>query len=216
MRLLDIYAYGENFPLPTSVQSIDEKLHFVLFPYTSKGVINAALAVFGVFLALALIIGPFIAFLGYVFAFFGMILAAILYLYPTSIYYSHRLGEYNEEMLRAIMRLSTFISMDSSLEYAFFETADHLHGTLRLQFLDIKHSLQRKSKMTLGDAIEKYVDIWNRINPTFVKSLRLLQTAALSNKEDRDEILQETIDTLLLNYTTMGKRYAEQGYKADR
>lgn len=210
MKLIDIYAFGETFPLPTSIKSIDEKLTFVLFPYSSKGVINAALVLFGVFFVLALMFGPFVPFLGYVFVFFGMILGAIAYMYPTSIFYSHRLGEYNEEMLRAIMRLSTFISMDTSLEYAFFETAEHLHGTLRLQFLDIKHMLQRKSKMTLGDALDKYVDVWNKVNPTFVKSLRLLQTAALSKKEDREEILQETIDTLLLNYTTLGKRFAEK------
>ncbi|MBR9703384.1 hypothetical protein GOV10_05065, partial [Candidatus Woesearchaeota archaeon] len=131
MKLLDIYAFGETIPLPTAIKSIDKKLNFVLFPYSSKGVINAALAIFGACLAVAIIGGPFAPFIGYVFAFFGMILGAIAYMYPTSIFYSHRLGEYHEEMLRAIMRLSTFISMDTSLEYAFFETSEHLHGTLR-------------------------------------------------------------------------------------
>lgn len=213
---MKIYEIGKALPLPLSIASVDKKLKFVLFPYDSKAVINTSLAVFASIFLLGLVVSLFsllssaFTFVAYVLFFFGLILGMVTYLYPTSIFYGHRMGEYNEEMLRAIMRLSTFISMDTSLEYAFFETADHLHGTLRVQFQEIKNKLRRKSKMTLGDAINDYVDIWNEVNPVFVKSLRLLQTASLSEKEDKETILKETSDTLLLNYTTLGKRFAEQ------
>lgn len=215
MNINDVYELGKYLPLPLRSSAIDKKLSFVLFPHDSKAVLNTSLlftlgfVLLGLFFATLSVVSTAFVFLQYLFLFFGIIIGVILYLYPTSIYYGHRLGEYNEEMLRAIMRLSTFVSMDSSLEFAFFETADHLHGTLKLQFQDIKHMIQRKDKVTLGDAINKYVDVWNEINPTFVKSLRLLQTASLSKKEDRDAILKETTDTLLLNYTTLGKRFAE-------
>ena len=210
LSLIGIYDLGKSIPLPLNVREIDKRLAFMLFPYDSRAVINTALATLVVGIAAGLLFSPFSAFLSYTLTYAGFVLAGILYLYPTSIYYHHRIGEYNEEMLRAILRLSTFISMDTSLEFAFFETAEHLHGTLKIQFQDIKHCLERRTCTTLGEALGKYVDVWNEINPVFVKSLRLLQTAALSKKQDRDEILTETSDTILLNYTTLGKRFAEQ------
>lgn len=210
MGLQDIYAIGRAIPLPTSMESVDRKLAFILFPYDAKAVINTSLAACASLLVLGVVLAPFSAFLSYIASFFSVLSGIVLYLYPTSILYGQRAGEYKEEMLRAVLRLSTFVSMETSLEYAFFETAEHLHGTLRLQFLDIKQMLRRKAVPTLGDAIAKYVSVWNEQNPIFVKSLRLLQTAELSAKEDRESILKEVTETLLLNYTTLGKRYTEE------
>jgi len=140
----------------------------------------------------------------------GLVMAFVLYIYPGHIYYFHQIGEYNEEMLRAILRISTFISMDSSMEYAWIDTTSHLHGTLRLQFEKISRELQTKEKVTLGSALEEFVDTWNSINPSFVKSLRLLQTAMNSPKQDREGIINEVIETLIFNYTSTGKRFAEK------
>ena len=214
--MMRLYEIGKQLSLPLENKSIDDRLRFVLFPYDSKAVLSSTALVFASSLLIGLLLitlgtfSQFVLFLGYVIMFIGSVLAAVTYLYPTSIYYGHKMGEYNEEMLRAIMRLSTFISMDTSMEYAFVETTQHLHGTLRLQFENITHRLERRDKMTLGEAMDEYVEVWNEVNPTFVKSLRLLQTASLSNKEDRETILKETGDTLLLNYTTLGKRFAEE------
>jgi len=209
MKLIEVYEIGKALPLPFSVSSVDKKLSFMLFPYDSKAVINTAFIALLISLIVYPLLSLFSDFLAYLITFIGIVMAIILYFYPTNVYYNHRIGEYNEEMLRAILRLATFVSMDTSLEYAFVETSDHLHGTLKLQFLDIRHRLERKEAKTLGEAIDKYVDVWNEINPVFVKSLRLLQTAALSSQKDRDDILKETTETLMLNYTTMGKRFAE-------
>jgi len=210
MAFSDIYSIGRSIPIGWNDQKMQRKLTFVLYEYESRDIIATALIILisGCLLAgLTLALFPFIA---YVFLFLGVVIATVVYVYPSHIFYSRAMGEYNEEMLRAILRMTTFISMDTSIEYAFIETTDHLHGTLRLQFKNIKHSITRKQKMTLGEALEEYVPIWNEVNPTFVKSFRLLQTAALIGGQDRDKILNETIETMLLNYSTLGKRYAEE------
>lgn len=210
MPFSDVYQLGKAFPLGWDDAKMQRKLTFVLFDYSAKEVIATAMTVF---LAGAILagVGYFILpFAAYAIFFLTVVAAVVLYIYPAHIFYSRAIAEYNEEMLRAILRMTTFISMDTSIEYAFLETSGHLHGTLRVQFKKIKHDLTRKQKMTLGDAIEPYVPIWNEVNPVFVKSLRLLQTAALSAGEERDKILAETIETMLLQYSTIGKRYAEE------
>jgi hypothetical protein len=210
MGFTDIYELGRSIPIGWTNGNMQRKLQFVLFSYDARDIIATTMLILlgGSLLAgIAYLILPFIA---YAIFFLTVVAAVVIYIYPAHVFYNRAIGEYNEEMLRAILRMTTFISMDTSIEYAFVETSDHLHGTLRLQFKRIKHDITRKQKMTLGDAIEPYIPIWNEVNPVFVKSLRLLQTAALSGPNDRDKILAETVETLLLNYSTLGKRYAEE------
>ncbi|MDD9952790.1 MAG: hypothetical protein OXR66_00470 [Candidatus Woesearchaeota archaeon] len=206
----DIYALGRTFPFGWESERMQQKLTFVLFPYASRAVVSTTLFVLALGCVFAAIGYVFFPFLGYTLLFLTLTGCVGLYIYPSHIFYTQAIGEYNEEMLRAILRMVTYISMDTSIEYAVVETADHLHGTLKLQFEQIKHDLERKQQVTLGKALEQYLDIWNSVNPVFVKSFRLLQTAALSEKKDRAAILDETVETMLLNYSTLGKRYAEE------
>ena len=210
MTFSDVYQLGRSLPLGWDDENMQKRLTFVIFPYKASEVIATAAIIFLAGSLLALIAYYILPFLAYAAFFLTVVAAVVVYIYPGHIFYSRAIGEYNEEMLRAILRMTTFISMDTSIEYAFIETTNHLHGTLKVQFTQIKNDLTRKQKMTLGDAIEPYVPIWNEINPVFVKSFRLLQTAALSGPGDRDKILAETVETLLLNYSTLGKRYAEE------
>ena len=39
----DLYAIGKAVSLPTDIESVDQKLTFILFPYKSRDVINTAL-----------------------------------------------------------------------------------------------------------------------------------------------------------------------------
>jgi hypothetical protein len=205
----NIYQLGRVIPIAVSIDSVDKKLDFVKFQYKSKEIIATSVVVFLASLLVYLGVAFISPFIGYSVFFLGIILALVLYIYPTSIYYAQQLGEYSEEMLKALLRISTYISMQTSMEYAFIETTDHLRGTLKDQFSDIVASMKRKQKMTLGDALEPYVDTWNKINPIFVKSLRLLQTAAMSSQNEKEEIIKETLDTLIINYTSQSKRFAE-------
>ena len=106
-------------------------------------------------------------------------------LFRSSIYYTQQLIDYREEMLKAIMKISTYISMQTSMEYAFKETTKDLRGTLKLQFDDILEKLRIKDKVTLGAATAEYIPVWNKINPEFVKALKLLQTATIDRKSTR-------------------------------
>ncbi len=211
MPFADFYNIGRAIPsLGWTDKKNEKKLSFVLFPYTAKEVFATVMFAFCIGLLITILVLPFSKFAAYAIFFLATVSAVVLYIYPTSIFYSQAISEYNEEMLRAILRMSTYISMGTSIEYAFTDTSSHLHGTLKLQFEQITNDIKRKQKMTLGKAIEPYIPIWNEINPVFVKSLRLLQTAELSPIEDRDKILSETVETMLLNYSTIGKRFAEE------
>ncbi len=210
LGLIQIYEIGKAINYDLKVENLEKKLSFVFFPYSAKAVVftSAIFLVGGILLSL--LVSPFSGFLSTTIFFFSGIISLVSYLYPFSIFYTHKIMEYSEEMLRAIMHISTYVQTGSSLEYAFMETHKNIHGILKKQFGEIIHSLERKSEMTLGDALNKYVDTWNKVNPQFVKALRLLQIAALSDEAERERLIRETVETIMIDYMVLGKRSAEE------
>ncbi|MFH1510151.1 MAG: hypothetical protein ABIF10_00540 [Candidatus Woesearchaeota archaeon] len=207
-----IYSLGRAFRIPVNIEKIDKKLEFVFFPYNSAEIISTCIiSFFGIlFAGLFLYIVTGLPVLKYSAIFFSFLFAVILYIYPVNVFYTHSIMEYKEEMLRAIMRISTFVLMKTNLEYAIEETSIHLSGILKKQFQDIINRLKRKTNTTLGETFEYYTPIWNRVNPVFVKSLRMLETAAISPEEDTKRIINETIEDILLQYNTLQKRASEE------
>ena len=209
MELHDIYNLGKKIPFKLNISSIDEKLSFVQFPHDSKAVVGTSTIFFIFFMFLSTISLAFSAFFVYVFFFFGIITAVALYIYPVSIFYTHQIIDYREEMLKAIMRISTYITLGQSLEHAFIETTTDLRGTLKLQFIDIVEKIRLKKATTLGGSWKTYIHTWNKINPEFVKALKLLQTAEMSPKGEQETIVNEVLETIIVAYHTRGKRFAE-------
>ncbi len=206
----NIYRLGESIDYDLKLDKLEKKLSFVVFPYSANSVVftSAIILLLGVISAF---ITSFISgFIAATILFVSLTGAVVLYLYPVNIFYTHRIMEYSEEMLRAILHLSTYVQSGSSMEYSFMETEKNIHGILNSQFKDINNKLRRKTVRTLGDALNEYVPVWNDVNPQFVKGLRLLQMAALSKEEDRDRLIRETIETLMIDYMTLGKRSAEE------
>lgn len=205
-----IYRLGRKFRFLPAAKSLDEKLHLVEFPYNSAELFSGIFLTFIALFLVAVILTPFNSFLGYLVGFLALVVSAAAYVYPSGIFYTRRVIEYREEMLRMVLRVATYISLNTSIEYAMLQAADSARGTLRKQLQDIKASIENKQKTTLGDAYAKYISIWNKISPDFVKSLKLLQTAALSRPEDRKDIINEVLETIILAYHNQGKRFAEE------
>jgi hypothetical protein len=212
MNFNSIYELGRRFKIPFNLPKIDQKLKFVFFPYDTAEILSTCVIVFFLTIIGGFIVRLFIdvALFSYMGYFFSVLFAVILYIYPVNVYYTHQIMEYKEEMLRAVMRLSTFVLMKTNLEYAIEETSRHLSGILKRQFDDIIIRLKRKKNNTLGECFEYYTPIWNSINPVFVKSLRLLETASMSPDEDTRRIINETIEDILLQYNTLQKRASEE------
>jgi hypothetical protein len=212
MALADIYRYGELSPLKFTLDDVEKKLKFVEFPYPCSSVIGLTLALAFIFimLTMAAMVLNMSRFFTYFFSFTGIIVAAAAYFYPVNIFYTQRMMSYREEMLNAILRIGTFVSMNTSMEYAVINTKDHLWGTLRTQFEDITRQMRLRVKNTMGEIFEQYTPIWNEANPDFVKALRLIETAAMADEHDRRKILDEVQETLIMSYHTAGKRFAEE------
>ncbi len=210
MKLMDIYSLGTLIPLDFSLKKTDKKLSFVFFPYKAKDIIFTSLIIALFSIIMGNILYSVSPFANYALIFLGIILAIALFVYPIHIFYSHKILEYTEEMLRAILHLSTYIQMGSSMEYSFLETEKNITGILKKEFHDINTSLKRRVVNDLGSAIKKYIEVWNAHNPYFVKSIRLLQISALSEEKERERLIRETIETLIMNYNFLGKRSAEQ------
>ena len=120
MNIDSVYSIGKRFRIPISIKKVDEKLKFTLFPYDSAEIISTCIIVFFVIAISGYLLNllariDLIVFISY---FFAALMVVILYIYPVNVYYTHTLMRYQEEMLRAIMRISTFILMKSNLEYS--------------------------------------------------------------------------------------------------
>ncbi|RME52755.1 hypothetical protein D6783_03860 [Candidatus Woesearchaeota archaeon] len=209
MALDFVYELGLASPLKFSIGYVDKRLKFVEYKYDSRAITGASVGVLALCVILALFGATISNFFVYFFFFAGVILSLTFYIYPVNIVYSQRLIEYTEEMLKAIMRIATFIQMNQSMEYAVLNTTKELRGTLKTQFQDITNQLRLRKKNTLGEVIEEYTPIWNAINPDFIKSFKLLETASLSTEEDKAKIIDEVLETLIISYHTAGKRFAE-------
>jgi hypothetical protein len=112
-------------------------------------------------------------------------------------------------MLQALLEIANYLSLNTSIEYAFIETTKGLTGTTGKQFRDIQQKIEIKKYSTLGDAFEDYIPKWMEINPEFVKGLNMIQTSALAPLGEREPMLRECIKTIIQSYYNIGKRSTE-------
>ncbi|USN43859.1 MAG: hypothetical protein H6500_05720 [Candidatus Woesearchaeota archaeon] len=206
-----IYDLGEALPLRYTMETMDASLKFTLFPYKASTIINTSLLLFLgsalIGMVLEQVFTAEILFTTCVF--FGLIAAAITYIYPVHIYKLTRIMEYKQEMLNTIMRFTTYLSMKSNMEHALYNSLANTKGILRVQFQDILLRLERKEYINLGEAFREYSTIWNQYSPEFVDSLKLLEVAALSSGREAEEIMEESISQIMLTYNIEQKRQSE-------
>jgi hypothetical protein len=208
--MIEVYELGKSLNIKYSLK-IDEKLKFSQFPYTGSDIVNTS-AFFLLGFVFFAIFAEYIfnaEILFTTFTFFGFILAATLYIYPTQIYYLGKIMEYKKEMLNTIMRFSMYLSMKSNFEFALHNSLDHIKGILKVQFNEILLKLERKEYLSLGEAFKDYSLIWNQYSPEFVDSLKLLEVASLSSEKEAQQIMEQAVDQIILSYNIEQKRNSE-------
>ncbi|MBS3061642.1 MAG: hypothetical protein J4215_03600 [Candidatus Diapherotrites archaeon] len=208
-----IYKLGRQNNFFPRLKSIDEKMELIACPYNSSDIISGILifgGVFGLFGFLMLFLLSSIPLIGWVILFYDVVIMAAAFVYITSVYYAQRIIDYKEEMLVGILEIANYISLDTSIDYAIQQTNMNLHGVLHDQFEIMLERIQRKKYKTIGEGFEDFIPIWLKVNPDFVKGLSLLQTATLSAKEEREKIILEVIETIIVAYHQSGKRFAEE------
>lgn len=204
-----IYDLGKNFKIIPNVKSMDEKFELINYEYTSSEVLSGIFIVLIVSLFLSLIFF-LIPLISYIFLFFGLVIAIGAFLWANSINYSQSVLKFREEMLQALLEIVSYVSLNTSIESAIEQTAPNLTGVLGKQFRDILSKIRTKKHSDIGSAFEEYIPIWLKINPDFVKGINLIQTAAIAPESERENILNEVIETVILSYYDSGKRLTEK------
>jgi hypothetical protein len=204
-----IYELGRKINLSLKVKSWDEKFSLVEFEYTSSEVLSGAAIFLAAFVLIGLILSP-IQFFSYLFIFIGLVIPIGAVLWASSINYSQKIVSFKEEMLQALLEISNHVLLNTSIEAALVYSAENIKGTLGKQLRSIKEKIETKQITTLGEALEEYIPLWLKINPDFVKGLNLLQTAAIAPKNEREKIIEEVIETVIISYHDSGKRLTEK------
>jgi hypothetical protein len=204
-----VYEVGRRFPVVSRIQSWEDKLRLVEFPYNSQEVASGIVIYFFGLMFLAVVATP-IQLLSYLFGFGALIIASGAFLWALSINYTQRIVAFREEMLQALLEMSNYILLNTSVEAAVVNVSESLGGTLGKQFRTIREKIEAKEYKTIGEAFEYYIPIWLQVNPEFVKGLNLLQTAAIAQQTEREAIINEVIETVILSYYDAGKRFTEK------
>jgi len=212
-----IYLTGKKIKIIPKSAGLEKKFRQVAFPYTSSEFLSGlfvwllALGLIGVvfFTANSMNPDPLFELLSYFFLFGALLIPLSGYLYGANIYYTQGILQQKEEMLQALLEIANYLSLNTSLEYAFIEASKGLTGVLGTQFRTINQKIKDKKYTTLSQAFEDYIPIWMEINQDFVKGLNMVQTAALAPGDERDPMLQESINTIIQAYYELGKRSTE-------
>ncbi|MCD6478875.1 MAG: hypothetical protein J7L44_03240, partial [Candidatus Diapherotrites archaeon] len=217
-----VYETGRKITIFPKVAFLEKRFKQVEFPYNSAEFLSGVFIWFivptliGLLFYLLFYLMPgtlysgLFTLLSYCFFFLAFLLAISSYLYGASICYTQGIMKQKEEMLQALLEMANYISLNTSMEFAFVETSKGLTGVLGKQFRDIVKKLETKQYKTLGEAFEDYIPVWMEINPDFVKGLTVLQTAALAPLSERESMLREGIRTIIQSYYTLGKRSTEK------
>ena len=217
-----VYETGRKITIFPKVAFLEKRFKQVEFPYNSAEFLSGVFIWFivptliGLLFYLLFYLMPGTLYSGlftlmsYCFFFLAFLLAISSYLYGASICYTQGIMQQKEEMLQALLEMANYISLNTSMEFAFVETSKGLTGVLGKQFRDIVKKLETKQYKTLGEAFEDYIPVWMEINPDFVKGLTVLRTAALAPLSEREGMLREGIRTIIQSYYTLGKRSTEK------
>ncbi|MEM0360834.1 MAG: hypothetical protein QXK06_05890 [Candidatus Diapherotrites archaeon] len=212
-----VYETGRKFKIFKKSSMVEKKFQQVEFPYTSGEFISGltiwflglGLTGFFFYILNAMTGHPLLELLAYLFFFGSVLIPLAAYLYGANIYYTQSILKQKEEMLQALLEIANYLSLNTSLEFAFIETTKGLTGTMGKQFRDIQQKLENKKYSTLGEAFEEYIPKWMEINPEFVKGLNMIQTASLAPLKEREPMLRECIKTIIQSYYNIGKRSTE-------
>ncbi|MFH0955251.1 MAG: hypothetical protein V1777_04050 [Candidatus Micrarchaeota archaeon] len=204
-----IYQLGQSFTFFPKVDSLDERFKLISFPYKSAAILSGIAIYFLAFVLISMVFWFFFPLGSYIFFFFGVILAVGAYIYATSIFFTQSVIAFRDEMLQTILELANYVSLNTSMEAAIFYISETASGTLGIQLREIRQKMEKKEYITLGDAFERYIPLWLQINPEFVKGLNLLQTAAMSTPDVREEIINEVVETVIQYYYESGKKFTE-------
>ncbi|MEM4662724.1 MAG: hypothetical protein QXM75_01755, partial [Candidatus Diapherotrites archaeon] len=126
-----VYNTGKKIKIFPKVPSLDKKFKQVEFPYDSVEFISGIFIWFIIptfigftFLILNAVTNMWLfTLLSYCFLFTAFLLAISAYLYGAGIYYTQGIIQQKEEMLQALLEMANYISLNTSIEFAFTETA---------------------------------------------------------------------------------------------
>ena len=203
MIFIKFYRLGNFFPIKFSISSLDKKLKIAEFPYSSKAIVG--LIFFILFLFSFLIFGAFVlsnyfwnhrlnfvfTFLFHTFVFAGFILPFLIYKYPIKIFYTKKIVQYNEELLKILIIISKNIRIIGFLD-SFLISIKKLDGSLKTKFDGLYDHM--KNGMSLNQASQEYKVFLTEINPEFLKILEQIEIISkVENSGDKKNKLDKII-----------------------
>jgi len=157
---------------------------------------------FGSLISLMLLDSFFFLFLSVI---IGIILMYIFQKLPIFFANNWRLNASNQ-MVISVFYVVTYMRHTSNLENALNFAAEHLSGTLALDFKKVLWNIETGEYSTITESLDNYLETWRKWNMEFIEAFHLIESSLYEGSEDRrlnmldkslEVILDETYEKML-------------------
>lgn len=112
-----------------------------------------------------------------------------------------------EESLLAILYITIYLRLNPVFELAVEFATKHLDGPLKKDLQRILWMVEAEKVPNIQKAIEAHISLWVKRNPTFVRSILIIQEILVQQKQK--EVLDKALNTILNDTYINMKHYAQ-------
>jgi len=177
---------------PKSVFTVSILLTTILFLF------NILFAMFGIF--------PIQLILIFIFGSFGI----GYYFYNYSFQYARRYKiEASSEMVLAIIYMTVSMKVKSNLESAIIFAASNLRGSLSIDLTELIWDIYNGKYYSAEQALDDFIKKWRMENEEFTQALNLIKSSFYENLDERENVLNEAVKTILEGTKNRMKHYSQ-------
>lgn len=104
----------------------------------------------------------------------------------------------SNQMVISIFYVVTYMRHTSNLENALNFAAEHLTGTLSLDFKKLLWNIETEKYSTITESLDNYLETWRKWNMEFIESFHLIESSLYEGSEDRRlNLLDKSLEVML-------------------
>ncbi|MHA1749293.1 MAG: hypothetical protein ACTSYF_11705 [Promethearchaeota archaeon] len=176
-----------------------------------KSVFNVSIFLTLIFLLFSILSGilhffPIYLTLIFIFGSFGI--GYYFYNYPFQYARKYKI-EASSEMVLAIVYMTVSMKVKSNLESAIIFAASNLKGSLSIDLTELIWDIYNGKYYSADQALDDFIKKWRMENEEFTQALNLIKSSFYENMNERENVLNEAVKTILEGTKNRMKHYSQ-------
>lgn len=115
----------------------------------------------------------------------------------------------SSDMVLAVVYMTVSMKTKSNLENAVIFAASNLEGPLAIDLTELIWDVYIGKYYSMENAIDNFIKKWKRDNEEFTQSLNLIKTSLNENYKDKEQVLNEAVQSVLEGTKSRMKHYSQ-------